>query len=362
MLPFYHSPLPICLLLCAALVNSVAAGQHLDIIVQQENGELVVGLGDFLGSAYTIGDRVFAETLLPNYRSANPGFYAKTQADLLPPTSALPSGTNLSFDFMPMTVEQTVSNFLFWDGQDSDSNGLDLDDVNFAQPDNEYFEIVTEDFGGYVLEVGDQLVAGGPFATTAFDGTLHDHPAYLMQNDEELPDAGIYLLSMQVRMTGLDTSEPFFLLFETNGLGGEALSIAETWVEQNIDMLTSPPSAAGDYNGDGLVGLADYTVWRDTLGSTTNLAANGDNTGASAGVIDAADYQVWRSAFGSASPPAAVAVALAVPEPSGYWLATLALILAALIPGRPRNPLSYGNHRESAGDAAGNGPQGEILS
>ena len=38
----------------------------------------------------------------------------------------------------------------------------------------------------------------------------------------------------------------------------------------------------GDYNGNGIVDAADYTVWRDTLGSTTDLRANGDNSGASA--------------------------------------------------------------------------------
>lgn len=38
---------------------------------------------------------------------------------------------------------------------------------------------------------------------------------------------------------------------------------------------------------------ADYTVWRDTLGSTTDLRANWDNTDASMGVIDQADYDFW---------------------------------------------------------------------
>ena len=54
----------------------------------------------------------------------------------------------------------------------------------------------------------------------------------------------------------------------------------------------------GDYNFNGTVDAADYTIWRDTLGSTTDLRANGDNTGASAGVIDQADYDFWLSHFG----------------------------------------------------------------
>ena len=35
----------------------------------------------------------------------------------------------------------------------------------------------------------------------------------------------------------------------------------------------------GDYNANGVVDAADYTVWRDSLGQTgMGLAADGDNT------------------------------------------------------------------------------------
>jgi hypothetical protein len=54
----------------------------------------------------------------------------------------------------------------------------------------------------------------------------------------------------------------------------------------------------GDYNGNGTVDAADYIVWRDTLGSTTDFRANGSNEGASLDLIDEADYDVWRGAFG----------------------------------------------------------------
>jgi ELWxxDGT repeat protein len=69
------------------------------------------------------------------------------------------------------------------------------------------------------------------------------------------------------------------------------------------------PKPVGDYSRNGLVDAADYVLWRNTLGSTTDLQANGDNTGASAGVIDQADYTVWRNNFGNAT-PAAVSAAL----------------------------------------------------
>lgn len=57
----------------------------------------------------------------------------------------------------------------------------------------------------------------------------------------------------------------------------------------------------GDYNLDGTVNLADYTVWRDTLGSTEDFRANGNNEGASEDFIDAADFDVWKENFGLAA-------------------------------------------------------------
>ena len=57
----------------------------------------------------------------------------------------------------------------------------------------------------------------------------------------------------------------------------------------------------GDYNLNGVVDAPDYVVWRDTLGSTTDFRANGNNEGASMDVIDPADYDVWRGAFGTGS-------------------------------------------------------------
>ncbi len=62
------------------------------------------------------------------------------------------------------------------------------------------------------------------------------------------------------------------------------------WQEDGWPSLSPPaPSLPGDYNNDGTVDAADYVVWRDTLGSTTDLRADGNPNL----VIDANDRRVW---------------------------------------------------------------------
>jgi hypothetical protein len=66
----------------------------------------------------------------------------------------------------------------------------------------------------------------------------------------------------------------------------------------------------GDYAGGGSANIFDYNYWRQTFGSQTLLAADGNNNG----IIDAGDYVIWRKA---ASAPGGGA---AVPEPVSIQL------------------------------------------
>jgi hypothetical protein len=86
----------------------------------------------------------------------------------------------------------------------------------------------------------------------------------------------------------------------------------------------------GDYNGDGEVNLADYTVWRDTLGATgTNLAADGNFDW----VVDADDYGLWKSNFGDEAPGGLLTPA-SVPEPASVFLVLGCSIVGLLRRGR----------------------------
>ena len=75
----------------------------------------------------------------------------------------------------------------------------------------------------------------------------------------------------------------------------------------------------GDFNADGVVNIADYTVWRDNLGQYTGGLAdsNGD------GWVNQADLAAWRSHFGRAI---GALFPFSIPEPT-----TITLLAAAAI-------------------------------
>ena len=76
--------------------------------------------------------------------------------------------------------------------------------------------------------------------------------------------------------------------------------------------------ADGDFNGDGIVDAADFTVWRDTFGSSIDLRADADRDG----LIGQSDYFIWQDNFGAV----AGSTARTVPEPSSFILVLIAAL------------------------------------
>ncbi|CAN0343246.1 unnamed protein product, partial [Ectocarpus sp. 4 AP-2014] len=66
----------------------------------------------------------------------------------------------------------------------------------------------------------------------------------------------------------------------------------------------------GDYNRDGVVDAADYTVWRDSLGGAAGTLPNDPH----GGTIGEGQLAVWRDNYGVALTVTAQA-SLPVPEP-----------------------------------------------
>lgn len=88
----------------------------------------------------------------------------------------------------------------------------------------------------------------------------------------------------------------------------------------------------GDYDGSGVVDLADYTLWRDSLGQTgTDLLADGNTNN----TIDIDDYLLWSEHFNQQM-PAAVVAQNPVPEPATLRLLAVAGVALGWA-GRRRN-------------------------
>lgn len=74
----------------------------------------------------------------------------------------------------------------------------------------------------------------------------------------------------------------------------------------------------GDYNNDGMINAADYVVLRDQWGGSGMMNDSTPET------VDQADYDAWFSAFGSTAGSGSIVAA--VPEPSSYLLAGIAIV------------------------------------
>lgn len=89
-----------------------------------------------------------------------------------------------------------------------------------------------------------------------------------------------------------------------NNAGGRTYTFSGDSMVQSghsgVNEMLGASTPLGDYNLDTVANAADYTIWRDTLGSTTDFRANGTNEGASLDLIDQADYDWWKSHYGNA--------------------------------------------------------------
>lgn len=115
---------------------------------------------------------------------------------------------------------------------------------------------------------------------------------------------------------------------------GNAFSTSIDGRSLQVFVIPALQVLAGDYNSDGLVDTADYTIWRDNLGAA-GLSPFDPGDGNGDGLVNHEDYVVWRENFGQSAAAGNGAAALA-PEPSALAIG-VPLLLAAFWPcQRPR--------------------------
>lgn len=190
--------------------------------------------------------------------------------------------------------------------------------------------------------------SGGLWRGTLPDETDRTHQYKLLKN-------GSMIASGTIAELGFDC-----------GAGDTNSACAETFNANNISVAagdrldlqvlpaTGSSNPLGDFNNDGKVDAADYTVWRDHLGSATPLP----NDNGLGGPISQSHYTLWQSNYGSTSRGGASASASfvgvdftvveanlagagaggVVPEPTAALLSLLAGVFASLVGYRSMRP------------------------
>jgi hypothetical protein len=90
-----------------------------------------------------------------------------------------------------------------------------------------------------------------------------------------------------------------------------------------VDLINipDPQIMPGDYNDDGTVNAADYTVWRNTIGNSVSAGTGADGDGD--GRITTQDFTEWKLRYGDTASGAGAAFGEA-PEPSSLLLVVAA--------------------------------------
>lgn len=199
----------------------------------------------------------------------------------------------------------------------------------------------------YFEAIDTLLAADSLYATTAFDGTALDSqmadykafatraaagdkrfifthsevPTFTYESTAETGDELLQHLNLTPQPSNAEGLGPLrfyreaeqgnFKLWGARGADGDGhlnhLRYLGEWLD-DLGFSATQPRLPADYNGDGTVNAADYTVWRDNVARFSSLG-DGDGNG----FVNQFDYQIWADAYGNrvAEPTTAM------PEPAG---------------------------------------------
>lgn len=141
------------------------------------------------------------------------------------------------------------------------------------------------------------------------------------------PDGNGFLLGILGAFPGAGRINRYS--FEDGALLGTFALPSQSGFREATSIVIVPTLLIGDYNGNGTVDTADYTVWRNA--SPTATLPNDDTPG----VVDGSDYEDWRANFGKSGPAGSGALgAASVPEPAGILLMLMAILAGSMVRNR----------------------------
>jgi len=180
------------------------------------------------------------------------------------------------------------------------------------------------DAAGETLTVaGDLSLAAG--AVMAFDLGAATHDSFDVSGVASLDGQLAVTIGAGIELGLGDTFAVLSAASVTNNLtlggpDGSLFSLAASSTTELV--LTAISGLAGDFNNDGTVSMADYTVWRDNLGGAAGTLLN-DATGTTVGEVQ---YLAWRDNFGAMMSASVFTGATSVPEPASLVALAMAII------------------------------------
>lgn len=263
------------------LLPEVSWAQHRDWLHAIEGNRVVTGITDFETLTTELGVRVLHAAFPGSDLTNSPGWTASSS----PPGGAerLPGNQLLTFNIIvPPGLDWNLS---FWDGREPVLFGPppNAERLRF-QPDSSLG--AADPFA--IADGSGEAIAGFAIGTTSETGFLHQHIHYqLLNNGQDLPTPGVYLVGLEAETPGHEPSAPFYTVFYKS-VSAAIADQAVDWVEQNLiadqdgdelpDSIDNCPFHAapaqgdvdadrrgdacecGDQNGDGRNTVADLVA------------------------------------------------------------------------------------------------------
>lgn len=192
-------------------------------------------------------------------------------------------------------------------------------EINTISEQKAYLSDWIEDFNDVVQDrLGMDVIiyANANYANTYFDNSLRSLDFWLARWTYDIND------QPTSANLGIWNDWDFWQWSDSWSVGGLS-PVDGNYFDGDVNDLAAyisgEPELVGDYNGNGVVDAADFTVWRDswlTLGS--DLPADGDNDG----FVGNSDYDIWVANYGNTNLPA---TSTSVPEPGSLLLIALSL-------------------------------------
>lgn len=237
-------------LIAAPFAQAGVGEVHADILVGAQDGKIVTLIEPTLETFELT--QIFEAELPSSFFTSDPGFNNDEVAEYPAGVDALQPNTPLNINVKAIVPVGggKASNLFFWNGTGTASfapvsDGTTLTLSNPTGP-------TSADTA--VADGGTSDVAGFSFTTADGSGGVHKHFNFYMLDNLGGTSGiagGVYILPLELTQTGLGNSDPFFIVFATEGIGEPIHEAGADWA--SVNLVPEPSSAIALIAGTGLL-------------------------------------------------------------------------------------------------------------